>query len=74
MNHIYCISGFGADERVFSRIDFRPFTTHFISWLLPLKKESIEAYAKRMSQQIQHDNPTLLGLSFGGIMLSLIHI
>ena len=68
MKHIYCISGFGADERVFSKLDFGDHPIHFISWLTPLKKESIEQYAKRMGEEIQHDNPILLGLSFGGIM------
>ena len=32
------------------------------------KKERIEEYAKRMSEKIQHENPILMGLSFGGIM------
>ncbi|MEP6947683.1 MAG: alpha/beta hydrolase [Ginsengibacter sp.] len=68
MKHIYCISGFGADERVFSKLDFGDHPIHFISWLTPLKKESIEQYATRMGEKIQQDNPILLGLSFGGIM------
>jgi pimeloyl-ACP methyl ester carboxylesterase len=68
MKHIYCISGFGADERVFSKLDFGEHPIHFISWLTPIKKESIEEYAKRMSEKIQHENPVLIGLSFGGIM------
>ena len=68
MRHIYCISGFGADERVFSKLDFGEFPIHFIPWLIPLQKERIEEYAKRMSEKIKHDNPILLGLSFGGIM------
>ncbi|MEP6927306.1 MAG: alpha/beta hydrolase [Ginsengibacter sp.] len=68
MKHIYCISGFGADERVFSKLDFGDNLIQFIPWLIPLKKESIEEYAKRMSEKIQHENPILLGLSFGGIM------
>ena len=68
MKHIYCISGFGADERVFSKLDFGVFPIHFIPWLIPLKKESIAQYAKRMSEKIQHENPILIGLSFGGIM------
>ena len=68
MKHIYFISGFGADERVFSNLDFGDHSIHFISWLTPVKKESIEEYARRMSEKIQHENPILTGLSFGGIM------
>jgi hypothetical protein len=68
MKHIYCISGFGADDRVFSKISFAGNQVHFIPWADPLKNETIEGYAKRMSKQIQHDHPVLFGLSFGGIM------
>ncbi len=68
MNNIYCISGFGADERVFSNLNFGENNVHFIPWLLPEGKERIADYAKRMAEKIKHDNPVLLGLSFGGIM------
>ena len=68
MNNIYCISGFGADERVFSKLNFNGDNVFFIQWLTPLKKESIEAYAKRMTETISGKDPILIGLSFGGIM------
>ena len=68
MNNIYCISGFGADERVFSKLNFEGNNVHFIPWLLPEKKESIGDYARRMAEKIHHENPVLVGLSFGGMM------
>ena len=68
MRHIYCISGFGADERVFSKLHFKELEFHFLPWLTPIKNEKIEGYAKRMSESITHAEPVLLGLSFGGIM------
>ncbi len=68
MNNLYCISGFGADERVFSRLNFGDNNVHFIPWLLPEKKESISEYARRMAEKIHHENPVLLGRSFGGMM------
>ncbi len=68
MNNIYCISGFGADERVFSKLNFGDDNVHFIPWLLPEKRERISDYAKRMAEMIHHENPVLLGLSFGGMM------
>lgn len=68
MNNIYCISGFGADERVFSKLNFEGNRVHFIPWLLPEKKERIADYARRMAEKIHHENPVLLGLSFGGMM------
>lgn len=68
MKHIYCISGFGADERVFTKLDFGENDVHFIPWKIPEKKETIFSYAKRMSEDIMHPNPILVGLSFGGMM------
>ena len=68
MQNIYCISGFGADERVFAKLDFGNHNVNFIPWLLPEKREKIGDYARRMSQKIHHDNPVLIGLSFGGMM------
>lgn len=68
MKHIYCISGFGADERVFSKLDFGKNDVHFIPWIIPEKHESIASYAQRMGKDIVHPNPVLIGLSFGGMM------
>ncbi|HXR83386.1 MAG TPA: alpha/beta hydrolase [Hanamia sp.] len=68
MKHIYCISGFGADERVFSKLDFGDNDVHFLQWKIPEKNETIASYAKRMQQEIQYENPILIGLSFGGMM------
>ncbi len=68
--NIYYISGLGADERAFDKLDF--VTQHhatYIPWLKPFqKKEAIEAYAKRMAESIKDENPVLIGLSFGGMM------
>jgi pimeloyl-ACP methyl ester carboxylesterase len=68
MKHIYCISGLGADERVFSKFQFPGHEIHFIKWIIPKKNESIEAYAEKLITQVHHDNPILIGLSFGGMM------
>jgi len=68
MKHIYCISGFGADERVFGKVDFGENDVHFIQWKIPDKHETIESYASRMRKEISHSDPVLIGLSFGGMM------
>jgi len=73
MKTIYCISGLGADERAFSRLQVDPgFRLQVIPWLLPRKNESIHDYAKRMSAAITEKDPVLIGLSFGGIMCTEI--
>lgn len=65
---IYIFSGLGADERVFQRLDFSDFSPVFIKWIIPKEKETIESYATRILDQISTTKPTLLGLSFGGLM------
>ena len=65
---IYIFSGLGADERIFQRLDFSPFSPIFIKWVLPLNGETIERYASRLLCQIKATKPILLGVSFGGII------
>jgi pimeloyl-ACP methyl ester carboxylesterase len=66
--HIYIFSGLGADERIFQKLDFSGFSTSFIQWEVPLKKESIEHYASRLLIQVTKTRPILIGLSFGGLI------
>jgi pimeloyl-ACP methyl ester carboxylesterase len=68
MKHIYCISGFAADERVFVHLNFGENEVHFIPWKIPERNETLERYAHRMIEEIHHPNPILAGLSFGGMM------
>ena len=68
MKHIYLISGFAADERVFANLDFGKNEVHLIPWKIPGKQETIDSYAKRMSEDIVQPHPVLIGLSFGGMM------
>jgi pimeloyl-ACP methyl ester carboxylesterase len=66
--HIYCISGLGADEKIFTNLHIKGYELKYIPWIRPHKKERIESYAKRMSEHIKEDSPVLLGVSFGGMM------
>lgn len=68
MKKLYIFSGLGADRRVFKYLDFSGFDVTFIEWILPVDKETIEDYAKRLAKQIKIEKPILIGLSFGGIM------
>lgn len=68
MKHIYVISGFGADERVFSKLDFGGNDVHFIQWKIPDKNETLASYTEKMKSEIVHPNPVMIGLSFGGMM------
>lgn len=67
-DHIYLISGLGADERVFQNVDFGRLKPTFIKWIEPIKKETIEEYALRLLEQIDTNKPIILGVSFGGMI------
>ncbi|MDJ0689801.1 MAG: alpha/beta hydrolase [Xenococcaceae cyanobacterium MO_188.B32] len=68
LKDIYCISGLGADRRVFQKLKFKGYQPVHIDWLEPDKKEDITNYAKRLTEQIKSSKPILIGLSFGGII------
>ena len=68
MKSIYCLSGLGSDERVFSKLQFGENKVSFLHWKIPEKNESIGHYAERMAADIKDENPVLVGLSFGGMM------
>ncbi len=65
---LYLIGGLGADERVFSFINFG-FKTQNIQWIKPEPKEELNDYAKRLCTQIKDGEEIgFLGVSFGGIV------
>jgi pimeloyl-ACP methyl ester carboxylesterase len=68
MRNLYCISGLGADERVFQRLQVEGFRLNFLRWLDPIGNEPIEDYSKRMTSQVEDRAPLLMGVSFGGMM------
>lgn len=68
MRHVYCISGLGADERIFCKLQVPETTFHFVQWQQPLENETIGNYAARLSEQVSHMDPILMGVSFGGMM------
>ena len=68
LKDIYCVSGLGADERVFQKLKFEGYQPVHIRWIEPENNENIADYAKRLATQINSDRPILIGLSFGGII------
>ena len=70
--HIYFVPGLAASPEIFEFLQFSEdkFELHFLEWLIPLSAhEPLEAYAKRMSDLVVEENPVLIGVSFGGIMV-----
>jgi len=68
MKKVYFISGLGADKRTFSFLDLSFCDAVFIDWIKPLEKESLKSYALRLRQQMPEEHPTVVGVSFGGML------
>jgi len=63
--------GLAASPTIFERIQLPNdlFEMHLLEWEIPLKQESLQAYAKRIAQKVTHENVVLVGVSFGGILV-----
>ncbi len=73
MKKAYLFSGLGADERVFEYLTLdNQIERNYIKWVLPVHKEGLVNYAKRIiEEQIGYeddDELILIGVSFGGIV------
>jgi len=68
---VYFMPGLAASVAIFERIQLpeSKFEMFFLEWEIPLEKESLQDYAKRMSVKIKYENPVLIGVSFGGILV-----
>lgn len=69
--HIYLMPGMAASSLIFEYIDLPQdtFKLHYLEWEIPLTNESLGSYALRMTKKIEHQNPVLLGVSFGGVLV-----
>lgn len=69
--HIYFMPGMAASPSIFEYIKLpeNQFKMHFLKWMVPNKKESIENYAERLAKNVLHENSVLIGVSFGGIIV-----
>jgi pimeloyl-ACP methyl ester carboxylesterase len=68
---VYFMPGLAASVAIFERIKLPEdqFEMVFLEWEIPLEKETLADYAKRMAAKIKHENPVLIGVSFGGILV-----
>jgi len=72
---IYFMPGLGANPKIFEHISLPKdrFEIHLLEWKIPVSEnESIQDYAQRMAYEIKHQNPVLLGVSFGGVLVQEI--
>jgi pimeloyl-ACP methyl ester carboxylesterase len=68
---VYFMPGLAAGTSIFENIDLpaEQFEVFFLEWFVPNDKESLQEYAKRMTEKIEYENPVLVGVSFGGILV-----
>jgi esterase/lipase len=66
--------GMAANPSIFEHIKLpdETFEMHFLEWIIPTKNESLASYAKRITVNIEHENPVLVGVSFGGVLVQEI--
>lgn len=69
--HVYFMPGLAASSAIFERIQLPAaiFEIHLLEWKLPLKNESLVYYAKRMAEDVTYEQPVLIGVSFGGVLV-----
>ena len=69
--HVYCMPGLAANSSIFEFIELPEdrFQIHLLDWVIPISKESLQEYAKRMCKYIEHESVVLLGVSFGGVVV-----
>ena len=68
---VYFMPGLAANASIFERISLpeNQFDTYFMEWEIPLDNETLSEYALRISKKVTHENPVLVGVSFGGILV-----
>lgn len=72
--HVYCMPGLAANPSIFEmiRLPEEKFKIHWLDWLLPKKRENLRDYSARLCKKIEHENPVLIGVSFGGVIVQEI--
>ncbi|WP_324721203.1 alpha/beta fold hydrolase [Salinimicrobium sp. HB62] len=69
--HVYCMPGLAANPSIFEMISLPEdkFKIHWLDWLLPKPGEKLIDYSARLCKKIEHEDPVLIGVSFGGVIV-----
>ncbi len=68
---VYFVPGLAAKSTIFEFIILPDdeFESIFLEWEIPQVDETLSEYAKRLCGKILHENPVLIGVSFGGLVV-----
>lgn len=71
---IYFVPGMAASPLIFDYIKLPAdrFEVRVLEWIMPIEKESLKDYSKRLALGIKHDNPVVIGVSMGGLVVQEI--
>ncbi len=69
--HVYFMPGMAANPSIFKNIVLpsEKFEQHLLEWFVPRRGMSLSEYAEEMIKKIDHENPVLVGVSFGGLLV-----
>ena len=68
MQRIYCISGLGADHRLFKNLSIEHYELVPLPWAPYDRTDNMSSYADKMAKNIPGENAIIIGLSFGGML------
>ncbi len=69
---VYLMPGLAAGPEIFENLNLpkEKYELFYLKWKKPLAlEETISNYAMRMCQDVTEENPVLIGVSFGGILV-----
>lgn len=68
---VYMMPGMAANPSIFENINLPDslFCVHWLYWKVPFKGETLQDYALRITKDIVHESPVLIGVSFGGVLV-----
>jgi pimeloyl-ACP methyl ester carboxylesterase len=63
--------GMAANPSIFKHLKLPEdqFEPHLLEWFVPDNNMTISEYALKMTQHVKHQNPVLLGVSFGALLV-----
>ncbi len=69
---VYFVPGLASSPKIFEYIKLPEdrFETFIVEWILPEEGESMRDYSARLANKyIKHENPVLIGISMGGMIV-----